>query len=81
MTALAFLGVALVISLLGSLVIWFRHRQRPGERDARRRGRPVDVPRGVPLGDPGARASLARPPGEGKGGAQRDHLPDLPWGP
>ena len=30
MTALAFLGVALVISLLGSFVIWLRHRQRPG---------------------------------------------------
>jgi len=28
--ALAFLGVALAISLLGSLVIWLRHRQRPG---------------------------------------------------
>jgi hypothetical protein len=28
-TALAFLGVALAISLLGSLVIWLRHRQRP----------------------------------------------------
>jgi hypothetical protein len=30
-TAIAFLGVAIVISLLGSLVLWLRHRngQRP----------------------------------------------------
>ena len=29
MTAVAFLGVAAVISLLGTLVIWLRYRQRP----------------------------------------------------
>ena len=29
MTAVAFLGLALAISLLGTLVLWLRHRQRP----------------------------------------------------
>jgi hypothetical protein len=28
-TAIAFLGLAVVISLLGTLVIWLRYRQRP----------------------------------------------------